>query len=249
MQLSTFISIASKNIKGIIFATSEQAQAVSDYLHDAIVTDNLLYFGDANAVGAAINLAGIADQSYCFIGQSCKLPMIEPYVDMDKPCIYVACLASYNNGILHGIWIDARQDIDNIQDDINYMLSYSHQEVAEEYAIHDYAGFCGLHLSEYESLEKVSELAQILEEHGDAYVAYANNVGLAYATIEGFEESYRGEWESELDFATERFDETMEVPEHLVRYIDYEQYAYELFMDGFSSHSINGGGVYVFADY
>lgn len=28
---------------------------------------------------------------------------------MDKPEIYVACLASYNNGYLHGQWIDANQ--------------------------------------------------------------------------------------------------------------------------------------------
>ena len=26
-----------------------------------------------------------------------------------EPRIYVACLAAYNNGILHGAWIDAAQ--------------------------------------------------------------------------------------------------------------------------------------------
>ncbi|WP_447531297.1 antirestriction protein ArdA, partial [Legionella pneumophila] len=28
---------------------------------------------------------------------------------MDTPQIYVACLAAYNNGIVHGEWIDATQ--------------------------------------------------------------------------------------------------------------------------------------------
>lgn len=28
--------------------------------------------------------------------------------------IYVACLAAYNNGILHGAWIDADQDVDDM---------------------------------------------------------------------------------------------------------------------------------------
>ena len=29
-----------------------------------------------------------------------------------NPRIYVACLAAYNNGYLHGVWIDADQDAD-----------------------------------------------------------------------------------------------------------------------------------------
>lgn len=28
--------------------------------------------------------------------------------------IYVACLAAYNNGELHGAWIDATQDLDDV---------------------------------------------------------------------------------------------------------------------------------------
>ena len=35
-----------------------------------------------------------------------------------EPKIYVACLAAYNNGILHGRWIDANQDADTIRDEI-----------------------------------------------------------------------------------------------------------------------------------
>ncbi len=36
--------------------------------------------------------------------------------------IYVACLASYNNGILYGKWIDASTDIDEMQAELNDML-------------------------------------------------------------------------------------------------------------------------------
>ena len=39
--------------------------------------------------------------------------------------IYVACLAAYNNGILHGKWIDAHQDEIAIFDEINLMLKSS----------------------------------------------------------------------------------------------------------------------------
>ena len=54
--------------------------------------------------------------------------------------IYVADLAAYNNGILHGIWIDATDDLDDIQEQVNEMLASSPEEMAEEYAIHDYEG-------------------------------------------------------------------------------------------------------------
>ncbi|MCE3238388.1 MAG: antirestriction protein [Gammaproteobacteria bacterium] len=39
--------------------------------------------------------------------------------------IYVACLASYNNGILHGAWIDATQDVELIHSEIKIILEKS----------------------------------------------------------------------------------------------------------------------------
>ncbi len=51
--------------------------------------------------------------------------------------IYVACLVAYNNGNLHGAWINACQDEDAIHNEIRDMLKASPIENAEEYAIHD----------------------------------------------------------------------------------------------------------------
>jgi antirestriction protein len=69
--------------------------------------------------------------------------------------IYVACLASYNSGILHGQWIEATSDRDEMQAAIDAILRASpcpnvtvtHPETgeevpsAEEWAIHDYDSF------------------------------------------------------------------------------------------------------------
>ena len=41
------------------------------------------------------------------------------------PRIYAACLASYNNGALHGVWIDADQDPESITEKIRLMLRES----------------------------------------------------------------------------------------------------------------------------
>ena len=39
--------------------------------------------------------------------------------------LYAACLASYNNGVLHGRWIDASSDVDAMQEEVSAMLRES----------------------------------------------------------------------------------------------------------------------------
>jgi len=80
----------------------------------------------------------------------------------EQPRIYVACLAAYNNGYLHGAWIDAAQEPWAIYDAVRVMLSASPIEGAEEWAIHDYEGFGGVRIEEYASFDRVSELAAFL---------------------------------------------------------------------------------------
>jgi len=58
----------------------------------------------------------------------------------------------YNNGKLHGRWIDATQGESAIRDEIQEMLSESPEPNAEEWAIHDYEGFGQIRLSESEDI-------------------------------------------------------------------------------------------------
>ncbi len=51
---------------------------------------------------------------------------------MDTPQIFVACLAAYSSGYLHGRWVDAMQGVDGIYDDINDMMADSPADDAEE---------------------------------------------------------------------------------------------------------------------
>ncbi len=162
------------------------------------------------------------------------------------PRIYVACLAAYNNGMLHGQWIDANKDAQEIQYEIKDMLATSPIANAEEWAIHDHEGFGGLRLSEYESIEKVAELAALIEEHGEAWCAYAGYVGLEYATSEEFKEAYQGKWKSEEEFAEYIAEETMNIPEHLQYYIDYEKMARDFFINDYFSVEGSDYQVHVF---
>lgn len=164
----------------------------------------------------------------------------------DTPRIYVACLASYNAGILHGEWIDAT-DADEIREGIQEMLAESREPIAEEWAIHDYENFGSLYLSEFEDIGRVGELGAMILEHGAAFGAYANHVGADYATEESFQDAYCGEWDSERAYAENLFDELYlhEVPEHVQNYIDYEAFARDVFMGDCFSVDFPGG-VYVF---
>ena len=97
------------------------------------------------------------------------------------PSIWVASLSDYNNGILHGAWIDAARDQAELQADIEALLAASPWtartgEPAEEWAIHDHDGFAPLRLDEHDSLRWISRVANGIAEHGAAFAAYADVV-------------------------------------------------------------------------
>jgi antirestriction protein len=142
--------------------------------------------------------------------------------------IYVACLAAYNNGILHGCWIDAEQEPDEIRSKINAMLNASPIAGAEEYAIHDYEGFEGTSLSEYHGIESVAELAAFIAEHGEVGGKLVEYFGDLDAAREAIEDHYAGEYNSVADFAQELTEQSTEIPASLQYYIDWERMARDL---------------------
>lgn len=165
------------------------------------------------------------------------------------PKIYVACLAAYNNGILHGSWIDATTGAEHIRDEIKNMLAASPIPHAEEWAIHDYEGFEGINLSEYEDIEAVADIAEMIVKHGSAFAAYAQYVGLQYTTEQDFEDTYQGLWDSEKDFAEYLADETMNIPENIQSYFDYEKFSRDLFINDYFSIETTDYKVHVFSRY
>ncbi len=147
--------------------------------------------------------------------------------------IYVADLAAYNNGKLHGVWINATDDLDAIRQQINQMLAESPESFAEEYAIHDYEGFGGYALSEYAGLETVHEIACFIEEYPDFGGELLNNFGgdLEEARTAA-EENYCGCYKSLADYAQELTEDTTQIPESLAYYIDYERMGRDIELNG-----------------
>jgi antirestriction protein len=157
-----------------------------------------------------------------------------------NPRIYIACLAAYNNGHLHGEWIDANQDFNDLHIEIRKILASSPIADAEEWAIHDFEDFGDVRISEYESMETVSALASFIVEHdelGAAVLAHING-GIDDAS-RLLDECYHGEYDSEEDFAISLAEDTMTIPEYLSYYIDYEKMARDLFINDYFSIEIN----------
>jgi antirestriction protein len=125
------------------------------------------------------------------------------------PRIYAACLAAYNNGRLHGEWIDADQSADDLHEAIRAMLAASPEPGAEEWAIHDFEGFGSLRLGEYESLERVASIAAGIAEHGDAFSAWLSyDESQDVTDMQSFEDAYRGEWDSLRAYAEDYAEST-----------------------------------------
>ncbi|WP_316202992.1 MULTISPECIES: antirestriction protein ArdA [unclassified Bradyrhizobium] len=180
---------------------------------------------------------------------------------------YAACLASYNNGRLHGVWVDASDDIDAMQDAINAMLRASacpnvmvtHPETgesvpsAEEWAIHDHEGFGKL--DEYAGLASIVEafnINEVAEEHDIPFAVLREAMSDANASeaADFISDRYRGKYDTWRDFAEQFTEETQDmkaIPEWLQAHIDWDSIAREFEMCGdFSGYRHDGGDLYIF---
>lgn len=156
-----------------------------------------------------------------------------------NPKVYVACLESYNNGILYGKWINAAQSPKEIRKQVSKMLSKSTFPHAEEWIILDDEDFGNL-IYEYSSFQDTSDFAFFIKEHDDLGIAVLEHFcGNLDEAKKALEEHYMGEYDSEADFVESFIEETDPVPERLAFYIDYEKMAYDFFINDFFSIKVD----------
>jgi antirestriction protein len=147
--------------------------------------------------------------------------------------IYVACLAAYNNGRLHGAWIDVGTDEWAIWDGIQAMLKASPIAGAEEWAIHDYEGFEGIRIGENIGIDTLVQIAAFLAEHGtvgaEVLTYYGGDLDEARAAME---DRHLGRFTSLADYVQEVTEETMIIPQALKYYIDWQAMARDAEING-----------------
>lgn len=171
------------------------------------------------------------------------------------PRIYAACLASYNSGRLHGAWIDANQDADDIRDQVAAMLAASPEPGAEEFAIHDHESLG--EIGEYESLDRVSAIGQAVAAAGDdaaALLAWLGNE--PGRDPDDFADVFRGEWDTLADYVENLWDDMGHNQDadkaaagswwHPARYVDWDRMARDLELSGDVETIRSPSGVFVF---
>lgn len=205
----------------------------------------------------------------------------------DTPRVWIACLASYNAGRLIGEWVDAT-DVDEMneaKDRISKEAVKAAKQAKEyplyfgdpeEFAIHDYDGFGSLssRLGEYPDWENVAKIGALIEEHGEAFLAFVNTVEVDldevdedvfhqhYRNVHDSEESYcmevckelgigglQAHWPKPTQYGYSLNDEHINIVEELESYIDWDKVVQEMFDHGnYSSAPASNGGVHVFEE-
>jgi antirestriction protein len=119
------------------------------------------------------------------------------------PMIWVASLADYVNGRLHGAWIDPAVDDDELHSSVQAMLQRSSEPNAEEHAIFDFEGFNPWQPGEYTPLELVAKVARGIRDHGTPYAVWTDLVSGDLEQLDQFTDAYFGHYESPEAWAEE----------------------------------------------
>lgn len=157
----------------------------------------------------------------------------------NQPAIYCGTYKKYNEGSIFGKWIDLTL-CDNYEDFISICKEIHSDEQDPEFMFQDFQSIPESFISESYIDPSFFELLEIVpEEQRDLFIKYCEYVGAdtknPAATFSDFEDAYCGEYDSDLDFGTDFFEQCgYEIPEYLVNYIDYEAFTRDLMYDYFS---------------
>lgn len=168
--------------------------------------------------------------------------------------VYVACLASYNNGVLHGRWIEATADVDEMMGEVRAMLAESPVPDAEEWAIHDTEGLPST-IGEFSGLEPVAAFVELVGEYGwlneDDIAEIVSDFGGVEEARDRLKDGFCGVYDSFQDYSDEHADEiigTHASHDHfnlMAAYFDYDAFARDLRMN-MHVIELRGGRVAIF---
>ena len=162
------------------------------------------------------------------------------------PSLYVACKAAYKVGISHGCWMDATQDLEDLQEAVEQMLAESPMQGAERWMIQHHNFGCDI--KPYEDLETLHQKAVFIEEHGALGVKLLEDCADVEEAQSALADHYRGEYPSEVAFTHHLVDVVNSgvFLDRLKAYIDYQAFSSELFISEYRSLAL-GNTVHVFS--
>lgn len=179
----------------------------------------------------------------------------------NAPRIYVGTYGMYNSGSLFGKWFDLT-DYTGVKEFYQDCYAYHRNEFDPELMFQDWENIPDFLISECSLDDKAFDYFQALDEMDDdtaeAFELYCEHIS-SWASngkslneqVESFQESYRGYFggsikDARLEYAYQYVEEIgmlADAPATLERYFDYEAFARDLFLEGYTE--VDG---YVFAD-
>jgi antirestriction protein len=181
--------------------------------------------------------------------------------------IYVGTYAKYNDGSLFGKWMDL-SDYDDLEEFYKACLKLHQDEEDPELMFQDWEYIpdfliseCSLHKGTFPYMEAISDMDEQQAEAFEIYckhiVSWPDGGKEINEQLENFHESYQGYYGGPVknpetaavavEFAYQYVEDTgmiSEVSPTVQRYFDYDAFARDLFMDGYTQM-----GGHVFSTY
>lgn len=149
---------------------------------------------------------------------------------MQEMRVYVGTYGKYNNGSIEGEWLDIEDYSD--KDEFLEACQALHGPGEHEFMFQDHEGIPSRYISESHISEDLwEEWLELDDRDKEICVAYWNDVD-ASESPEKVMDRYYGSYASAEDWAQEFMNETMEIPDHLQCYIDYQAYARDARLGG-----------------
>ena len=180
----------------------------------------------------------------------------------NAPKIYVGTYGQYNSGSLFGKWFDLT-DYADLKEFLQDCFEFHRNELDPELMFQDWENIpdfliseCSLHKEAFAYFEATCEMD---DETAEAFEIYCNQINYWPSNgyeledqIESFRESYQGFFggggkDATLEYAYQYVEGTgllSGVPQALERYFDYEAFAKDLLLEGYSEHE-----GHIFTDY
>lgn len=146
----------------------------------------------------------------------------------ETPSVYVGTYHKYNSGSLNGQWIDL-EDFDNAEEFYEACSKLHGDEKQPEFMFQDWENIPDAFIGESWVDSEFWTFS-----HSEAKSAFIDWYGSWDA--EAFEESYQGEYSSELEFTYQLIDDTGyldAIPDTIARYFDYEAFSRDLFINDY----------------
>jgi antirestriction protein len=146
-------------------------------------------------------------------------------------------------------------DLEEMGFDANVLAEHLRDKTGIEYPEFKIVGYGDFgHIKDWQlrslRMNDLLEIARCCTEYGEPFTAYANEVGVMFATESNFKDSFKGTYNKEKEFAAEYANDTgvfEGASKTCIEYFDMESYAEDLIRYSFwSVDDMKGNNIFVF---